>query len=233
MAALWRSRAASSKLLNLIRPSASKAFPNLSTAATDVADRQPYSMVLAANDMKVGTIIRNMDLRPDQSGKLSLRGGIMNDTVLDINSQIGSCMPLSAMRIGTMIHNIEMRPGQGGKLVRSAGTSAKILKEPTSRYVLVKMPSGTKKLIDTRCKATIGQVSNPSHGAKELRKAGHSRWLGRRPTVRGIAMNPVDHPHGGGEGKSKSGGSHGRGSRTPWGKPTKGGYKTGPLKRRK
>nr|AKI85127.1 ribosomal protein L2 [California macrophylla] len=230
MAALWRGRNASSKLLNMIRPYTSKAFSNrsASTAATDVADRQPYSMVLAANDMKVGTIIRNMD------GKLSLQGGMMNDAVLlDMNSQIGSCMPLSAMRIGTMIHNIEMRPGQGGKLVRSAGTSAKILKEPTSRYVLVKMPSGCKKLIDTRCKATIGQVSNPGHGAKELRKAGHSRWLGRRPTVRGVAMNPVDHPHGGGEGRSKSSGSHGHCSRTPWGKPTKSGYKTGPLKRRK
>nr|AKI85129.1 ribosomal protein L2 [Geranium phaeum] len=230
MAALWRS----SKLLGLIRPSTSKAFRNLSTAATDVADRKPYSMVPAAHGMEVGSIIHNMDYRPDRAGKLSLRGGMMDDTVhLDINSQIGSCMPLSAMRIGTMIHNIEMRPGQGGKLVRSAGTSAKILKEPKSKYVLVKMPSGFEKLIDTRCKATIGQVSNPSHGAKKLRKAGHSRWLGRRPTVRGVAMNPIDHPHGGGEGRSKSSGSHGHCSRTPWGKPTKSGFKTGPLKRRK
>nr|AKI85128.1 ribosomal protein L2 [Geranium maderense] len=234
MAALWRSRAASSKLLNLIRPSTTKAFRYQSTAASDVAERQPYSMVIAANDMKVGTIIRNMAMRPDRAGRPSIHGGMMNDTVhLDINSQIGSCMPLSAMRIGTMIHNIEMRPGQGGKLVRSAGTCAKILKEPKSRYVLVKMPSGTEKLIDTRCRATIGQVSNPSHGAKKLRKAGHSRWLGRRPTVRGVAMNPVDHPHGGGEGRSKSSGSHGHCSRTPWGKPTKSGYKTGPLRRRK
>ena len=152
---------------------------------------------------------------------------------LDISSQIGSSMPLSAMRIGTIIHNIEMRPGQGGKFARSAGTSAKILKEPTSRYVLVKLPSGVQKLIDTKCKATIGAVANAGHGAKKLRKAGQSRWLGIRPKVRGVAMNPVDHPHGGGEGKSKSGGSHGRGSLTPWGKPTKCGYKTGPLKRRK
>ena len=152
---------------------------------------------------------------------------------LDINSQIGSCMPLSMMRIGTMIHNIEMRPGQGGKLVRAAGTSAKILKEPTSRYCLIRLPSGVEKLIDTRCRATIGSVSNPGHGAKKLRKAGQSRWLGRRPHVRGVAMNPVDHPHGGGEGKSKSSGRMGRTSCSPWGKPTKGGYKTGPLKRKK
>ncbi|KAL2999106.1 hypothetical protein AAZX31_09G141100 [Glycine max] len=151
----------------------------------------------------------------------------------DINSRIGSCMPLSAMRIGTIIHNIELNPGQGGKLVRAAGTSAKILKEPTSAYCLIQLPSGVKKLIDSRCRATVGVVSNPSHGDRKLRKAGHSRWLGRRPVVRGVAMNPVDHPHGGGEGKSKSGGRFGRGSLTPWGKPTKSGYKTGPLKRKR
>ncbi|WMV43167.1 hypothetical protein MTR67_036552 [Solanum verrucosum] len=148
---------------------------------------------------------------------------MMDQFSLDISSQIGSCMPIGMMRIGTLIHNIEMRPGQGGKLVRSAGTCAKILTEPnaSTKYCEVKLPSGVKKLIDVKCRATIGQVSNPEHGTKKLRKAGQSRWLGRRPTVRGVAMNPVDHPHGGGEGRSKSSGSHGRGSLTPWGKPTK------------
>ncbi|XP_021761653.1 uncharacterized protein LOC110726483 [Chenopodium quinoa] len=140
----------------------------------------------------------------------------------DLASQIGTSMPISMMRIGTLIHNIELRPSEGGKLVRSAGTVAKILKEPSStRRVLVRLPSGVSKLIDTRCRATIGSVSNPSHGAKKLKKAGNSRWLGRRPVVRGVAMNPIDHPHGGGEGKSK-----GHLSVSPWGKPTKGGYKT-------
>ncbi|XP_030528146.1 60S ribosomal protein L2, mitochondrial [Rhodamnia argentea] len=164
----------------------------------------------------------------------SFREKMMNQMLhLDVNSQIGSCMPLAAMRIGTMIHNIEVNPGQGGKLVRAAGTSAKILKEPTSSHVMVKLPSGVAKLINTRCRATIGQVSNPDHGSRKLRKAGQSRWLGRRPHVRGVAMNPVDHPHGGGEGRSKSSGRYGRCSVTPWGKPCKSGYKTGPLKRRK
>ncbi|CAL1401943.1 unnamed protein product [Linum trigynum] len=152
---------------------------------------------------------------------------------LDINSQTGSNMPLASMRIGTIIHNIEMRPGQGGKLVRAAGTSAKIMKEPTAEICVIKLPSGAEKIIDARCRATVGVVSNASHGAKKLTKAGHSRWLGRRPVVRGVAMNPVDHPHGGGEGRSKSSGSFGRVSQTPWGKPTKSGYKTGPLKRKK
>ncbi|KAL7257858.1 hypothetical protein ACSBR1_004052 [Camellia fascicularis] len=152
----------------------------------------------------------------------------------DLSSQVGSCMPISMMRIGTLIHNIEMNPGQGGKLVRAAGTSAKILKEPkASRHCLIKLPSGKEKLIDLRCRATIGTVSNLEHRAKKLRKAGQSRWLGRRPVVRGVAMNPVDHPHGGGEGRSKSSGSHGRSSRTPWGKPCKSGFKTGPLKKRR
>ncbi|XP_059632927.1 large ribosomal subunit protein uL2m [Cornus florida] len=153
---------------------------------------------------------------------------------LDISSQIGSCMPISMMRIGMLIHNIEINPGQGGKLVRAAGTSAKILREPSQhRMVEIKLPSGVKKLIDTRCRATIGTVSNPSHKDKKLRKAGQSRWLGRRPVVRGVAMNPVDHPHGGGEGKSKSSGNHGRCSQTPWGKPCKGGYKTASPKKKK
>ncbi|OIV97116.1 hypothetical protein TanjilG_04920 [Lupinus angustifolius] len=139
------------------------------------------------------------------------RKSIMNQMMYsDTNSQIGSSMPLSSMRIGTIIHTIELNPGQGGKLVQAAGTNAKILKDPTAAY-----------------------LSNPSHGDRKLRKAGHSRWLGRRPVVRGVAMNPVDHPRGGGEGKSKSSGKFGKGSRTPWGKPTKGGYKTGPLKRRR
>ncbi|CAM0958332.1 unnamed protein product [Alopecurus aequalis] len=107
------------------------------------------------------------------------------------------------------------------KLVRSAGTYAKVVKESASQC-LVRLPSGAEKLIDSRCRATIGIVSNLSHGAQELRKAGHSRWLGWRPVVRGVAMNPVDHPHGGGEGRTKGG----RPSVSPWGKPTKAGYKT-------
>ncbi|KAJ9558594.1 hypothetical protein OSB04_013208 [Centaurea solstitialis] len=172
--------------------------------------------------------------RPQSGEKASL---MMNNNPmfsLDISSQVGSCMPISMMRIGTIIHNIEMNPGQGGKLVRAAGTSAKILKEPAaSKLCLIRLPSGVEKLIDSSCRATIGVVSNPEHATKKLRKAGHSRWLGRRPVVRGVAMNPVDHPHGGGEGKSKSSGCRGGVSKTPWGKPTKSGFKTGPLKRRK
>ncbi|XP_044499314.1 60S ribosomal protein L2, mitochondrial-like [Mangifera indica] len=152
---------------------------------------------------------------------------------LDINSQIGSCMPLAAMRINIIIHNIEVNPGQGEKLVRSTSTSAKILKDPTRRYFLVRLPSGDEKLIDTKCRATIGLMSNPSYKTKKLRKARQSMWLRGRPVVRGVAMNLVDHPYKGGEGRSKSSGSHGRTSLTPWGKPCKSSYKTVSPKKRK
>lgn len=140
--------------------------------------------------------------------------------ILDLNSQVGNCIPLANIRMGTLVHDIEYHPGQGAKLARAAGTSAKIMKEPASQC-LVRLPSGVEKLIDSRCRATIGIVSNPHHGARKLRKAGQSRWLGRRPIVRGVAMNPVDHPHGGGEGRTKGG----RPSVSPWGKPTKAGFR--------
>ncbi|CAI9108643.1 OLC1v1008301C1 [Oldenlandia corymbosa var. corymbosa] len=118
---------------------------------------------------------------------------------------------------------------EGPKLVRSPATIAKIMTDPSSTSSIrceIKLPSGEKKWINKSCRAIVGPQWNAGQRKKKLRKAGQSRWLGIRPKVRGVAMNPVDHPHGGGEGKSKSSGSHGKGSRTPWGKPTKGGYKT-------
>ncbi|XP_062088659.1 large ribosomal subunit protein uL2m-like [Humulus lupulus] len=136
---------------------------------------------------------RNFTTEVAEKGTQSLHNSMMNQLAhLDINSLIGSCMHLAAMHIGTIIHNIEVNPGQGGKLVRAAGTCAKILKEPSSSKCLIRLPSGSEKWVDSRCRASIGVVSNPSHGAEKLRKAGQSRWLGRRPTVRGVAMNPVD-----------------------------------------
>ena len=134
--------------------------------------------------------------------------------------RVGNALPLSSIPPGTFIHNIEMAPGKGGQLVRSAGESAQLL-DREGKYVRVKLPSSEVRLILGACFGTIGQVGNVDHGSVTIGKAGRSRWLGRRPKVRGVAMNPVDHPHGGGEGKS-SGGRH---PCTPWGVPTKG-YKT-------
>lgn len=134
--------------------------------------------------------------------------------------EIGNSLPLSNIPEGTFIHNIELVPGKGGQLVRTAGGAAQLMAKE-KKYASVKLPSGEIRLIRLGCQATIGQVGNLEHGSIQIGKAGRSRWLGRRPRVRGVAMNPVDHPLGGGEGKS-SGGRH---PVSPWGQPTKG-YKT-------
>ncbi len=131
--------------------------------------------------------------------------------------QPGNAMPLSAMPQGTIIHNVELKPGRGGQLVRSAGTRAQLLAKE-GKYALLRMPSGELRKVLLTCRATVGEVSNPEAARIKIGKAGRSRWLGRRPKVRGVAMNPVDHPMGGGEGRT-SGGRH---PVTPWGVPTKG-----------
>jgi large subunit ribosomal protein L2 len=129
----------------------------------------------------------------------------------------GNAMPLSSIPVGTIVHNVELKPGKGGQIARSAGTYVQVVGKDGS-YVMLRMASGEQRMVRAECMATIGAVSNPDHQNISLGKAGRSRWLGRRPVVRGVAMNPVDHPHGGGEGRT-SGGRH---PVTPWGKPTKG-----------
>lgn len=133
---------------------------------------------------------------------------------------VGNALPLRSIPIGTTVHNIEMTKGRGGQIVRSAGTGAQLLARD-GEYCTLRLPSGEVRMIHHECMATIGQVGNLDHMNVDLGKAGRSRWLGRRPKVRGVVMNPHDHPHGGGEGKT-SGGRH---PVTPWGIPTKG-YRT-------
>ena len=129
----------------------------------------------------------------------------------------GNAMPLVAMPVGTIVHNVEMKPGAGGQIARSAGTYAQYVGREQG-YAILRLNSGEQRLVHQNCFATVGAVSNPDHGNINIGKAGRNRWLGRRPSVRGVAMNPVDHPLGGGEGRT-SGGRH---PVTPWGKPTKG-----------
>ena len=129
----------------------------------------------------------------------------------------GNAMPIRSIPIGTIIHNIELKPGRGGQIARSAGTYAQLLGREMG-YALLRLSSGEMRTVHGDCMATIGAVSNPDQANIKLGKAGRKRWRGKRPSVRGVAMNPVDHPHGGGEGRS-SGGRH---PVTPWGKPTKG-----------
>ena len=142
------------------------------------------------------------------------------DTVIagaSVDVKPGNAMPLRAMPVGTIIHAIEMKPGKGAQIARSAGTYAQLVGRDGG-YAQVRLKSGELRMIHQECIATVGAVSNPDHMNINLGKAGRKRWLGVRPTVRGVAMNPVDHPHGGGEGRT-SGGRH---PVTPWGKPTKG-----------
>ena len=137
----------------------------------------------------------------------------------------GNALPLRNIPLGSTVHNVEMKPGKGGQLARSAGTSVQVLAKD-GQYVTLRLRSGEMRKVHADCKATIGSVSNSEHSLRSLGKAGATRWRGVRPTVRGAAMNPVDHPHGGGEGRS-SGGRH---PVTPWGVPTKG-HKTRTNKR--
>jgi len=155
--------------------------------------------IIAARGLKVGT-------------------QVMSGT--DAPIRPGNCLPLSQVPIGTTVHCIEMKPGKGAQIARSAGASAQFLGKE-GKYALMRMRSGEVRRININCRVTIGEVGNEEHGLRKLGKAGAKRWRGIRPTVRGVAMNPVDHPHGGGEGKT----SGGRDPVSPWGVPTKG-YRT-------
>ena len=154
---------------------------------------------------------------------LSPEGISVGDTVVageNVDIQPGNCLPMMNIPLGTVIHNLEMKIGKGAQMVRSAGTSAQLMAKE-GEYVLVRLPSGEVRKFNKNCRACIGAIGNREHESQKLGKAGRNRWKGNRPHVRGVAMNPVDHPMGGGEGKS-SGGRH---PCTPWGYPTKG-YKT-------
>jgi large subunit ribosomal protein L2 len=149
---------------------------------------------------------------------LKVGDAVMSGDAVDILP--GNCLPLKNIPLGTMIHNVELKPGKGGQIARSAGAAVQLVAKE-GFYASVKMPSGEIRLINVECLATVGQVGNIDHENVSIGKAGRNRWLGKRPHVRGVAMNPVDHPLGGGEGKT-SGGRH---PVSPWGMPTKG-YKT-------
>jgi large subunit ribosomal protein L2 len=181
--------------------------------------------------------IETVEYDPNRSARIALvtyadgekryilqpQGMKVGDAVLagdNVDILPGNCLPLKNIPLGTQIHNVELRPGKGGQIARSAGSWVQLVAREGA-YASVKMPSGEIRKINIECVATIGQVGNIDHENVAYGKAGRSRWLGKRPHVRGVAMNPVDHPLGGGEGKT-SGGRH---PVTPWGQPTKG-YKT-------
>mgnify|MGYP001576661589 CR=1 FL=1 len=146
---------------------------------------------------------------------------VISSNKKDIELKLGNCLSLRYIPLGRLIHNVELKKGHGGQIVRSAGSSAQIMAKE-GEHAHIKLPSGEVRLVSLDCRASIGQLGNIEHESISIGKAGRSRWMGIRPTVRGLAMNPVDHPHGGGEGKSGQGNPH---PVSPWGQPTKG-YRT-------
>jgi large subunit ribosomal protein L2 len=147
--------------------------------------------------------------------RLGVGDSVVSGQQVDVKP--GNAMPLRAMPIGTIVHNVELKIGRGGQIARAAGSYAQLVGRDQG-YAILRLNSGEQRLVHGECMATVGAVSNPDHSNRSIGKAGRSRWLGWRPSVRGVAMNPIDHPHGGGEGRT-SGGRH---PVTPWGKPTKG-----------
>jgi large subunit ribosomal protein L2 len=147
-------------------------------------------------------------------------------TGADVDVKAGNCLPLRSIPIGTVLHNVELKPGRGAQMIRSAGSWGQLMAKE-GKYAQIRMPSGETRMVLLECLATVGQLGNIESEIVRIGKAGRKRWLGVRPTVRGVVMNPVDHPHGGGEGKSGQGNPH---PVTPWGIPTKG-YKTRKNKR--
>lgn len=205
--------------------------------------KQKYRLVDFKRDKdSISAVVERLEYDPNRTANLALlkyadgerryiiapRNVSAGDTLYSGNDapiRPGNCLPLRNMPMGSVIHCIEMKPGKGAQMVRSAGTSAQLIAREGA-YVTIRLRSGETRKIASDCRATLGEVSNSEHNLRSLGKAGASRWRGVRPTVRGVVMNPVDHPHGGGEGKS-SGGRH---PVTPWGVPTKG-HKTRSNKR--
>lgn len=198
-----------------------------------------FSYILASDQLKIGDEVLNFYFKnatlesisnEERTNKINL-----NVSNAQLYQKSGNSLPLWLAPLGSVIHNIELYPGKGGALARAAGTCAQLVQkniitpDQSIRFAsngrkacrsqcIIRLPSGKQQLIDSHCHATIGIVSNTDHRTRQLTKAGQSRWRGRRPVVRGVAMNPIDHPHGGGEGRTKGG----RPSVSPWGKPAKG-----------
>jgi large subunit ribosomal protein L2 len=187
------------------------------------------------NKFDVPAKVETIEYDPNRSARIALLlyadgerryiiaplGLMVGDTVVSgqsVEPRVGNTLPISAIPQGTMVHNIELQPGRGGQMARSAGTSAQVVAKE-GNYAQIRLPSGELRLVLQACLATVGQVGNVEHGLIKLGKAGRRRWLGRRPKLRGSAMNPRDHPHGGGEGRAPIGMP---GPKTPWGKKTLG-----------
>jgi len=224
---------------SLLRPLPKKAGRNnqgrISTRHQGGGHKRQYRLIdFKRNKTGVPARVASIEYDPNRSARIALLhyvdgekryivapvGLTVGDTVMsgpDAEIQVGNALPLANIPLGSVIHNLEIQAGRGAVMVRSAGAQAQLVAREGD-YASIRMPSGEMRLVHVGCMATLGQVGNPEHSLITIGKAGRSRRLGRRPSVRGSAMNPADHPHGGGEGRAPIGGQ----PRTPWGKPTLG-----------
>jgi large subunit ribosomal protein L2 len=224
---------------SLLRPLPKRAGRNnqgrISTRHQGGRHKRQYRLIdFKRNKVGVPARVASIEYDPNRSARIALLNyvdgekryilapnglqvGDMLEAGPEADVRVGNALPLANVPLGSYIHNIELQPGRGGVLVRSAGTQAQLVAREGD-YASIRMPSGEQRLINTKCIATLGQVGNIEHSLITIGKAGRSRHLGRRPSVRGSVMNPVDHPHGGGEGRAPIGGQ----PQTPWGKPTLG-----------
>jgi large subunit ribosomal protein L2 len=227
---------------SLLRPLPKRAGRNnqgrISTRHQGGGHKRQYRLIdFKRNKTGVPARVASIEYDPNRSARIALlnyvdgekryilapnglKVGDMLEAGPEAEVRVGNALPLTNVPLGSYIHNIELQPGRGGVLVRSAGTQAQLVARE-GEYASIRMPSGEQRLVHVKCMATLGQVGNIEHSLITIGKAGRSRHLGRRPGVRGSAMNPADHPHGGGEGRAPIGGQ----PQTPWGKPTLG-YRT-------
>lgn len=231
---LWRGEPEKSLVVGKSSSGGRNSFGRITVRHRGGGHKQRYRIVDFARSKNERAVVDRIEYDPNRTAFLALltyddgvksyilapKGLKPGDSIVSGNAAdilLGNCLPLKLIPVGSFVHNIEMMPNGGGKIARSAGSYAQVMGKD-GIYVLLRLRSGQVRLILAECKATIGVVSNGDQQNVKLAKAGRNRWLGNRPSVRGVAMNPVDHPHGGGEGKT-SGGRH---PVTPWGVPTKG-----------
>ncbi|NPV71776.1 MAG: 50S ribosomal protein L2 [Firmicutes bacterium] len=236
---ITRTRPERSLIANLKKHAGRNARGKITVRHQGGGSRRAYRIVDFRRDKDgIPAKVATIEYDPNRSARIALLhyadgekryilapvGVAVGDTLLsgpDADIKAGNNLPLRNIPTGTMVHHIELQPGKGAQIARAAGVSAQIMAKE-GPHALLRMPSGEQRLVSLDCRATIGQVGNVEHENISIGKAGRSRWMGKRPAVRGVVMNPVDHPHGGGEGKSPIGRKH---PVTPWGKPTLG-YKT-------
>jgi large subunit ribosomal protein L2 len=234
---LWKGKPVKALVEGMTKNGGRNNYGRLTSFRQGGGHKQKYRMVDFRRTKEGVATVERLEYDPNRSAFIALikyvDGALsyilapqrlaVGDTVesgVKVEVKTGNAMQLKSIPVGSLIHNIELKPGRGGQIARAAGGYAQLVGKDAG-YAQVKLRSGELRLIPSECMATLGAVSNPDHQNESLGKAGRNRWKGRRPSVRGVVMNPVDHPHGGGEGKT-SGGRH---PVTPWGKPTKG-YKT-------